>query len=311
MSAWTTADIPDQTGKLVVITGATGGLGYETALALAGKGAEVMLTGRSNAKGLDALTRIRAIHPEARIDFELLDLSRLASVREFADRFAKTHDRIDILVNNAGVMALPKRQVTADGFEMQFETNYLGHFALTALLLPHLLAAPAPRTVQLSSTAAQMGKLHFDDLQFAQRYSPFLCYAQSKLAMLMFALELQRRADRNGWHLLSTAAHPGYARTDLIPNGMGGGLASTMATLFGRVMSQSPAQGALPQLYAATSPEAKPGGYYGPDGLFEMTGMPKNAGIPHRAVDEAAAARLWSMSEEMAGIRFPQAARAA
>jgi NAD(P)-dependent dehydrogenase (short-subunit alcohol dehydrogenase family) len=233
-------------------------------------------------------------------------------VHEFAERFSARHDRLDILVNNAGVMALPTRQVTPDGFETQFETNYLSHFALTALLLPRLLAAPAPRTVQLSSTAAQMGSLHFDDLQFAGRYRPFGVYAQSKLAMLMFALELQRRADRAGWHLMSLAAHPGYARTELIPNGMGASsLASTMASLFGRFLSHSPAAGALPQLFAATSPSAQPGGYYGPDGLFEMVGAPKSASVPRRAREAADAARLWATSEDLSGVRFPAVALAA
>lgn len=306
------ADIPDQSGKLAVITGATGGLGYETALALAGARATVVLTGRNANKGADALARIRNIHPKADISFEHLDLTQLSSVAAFADSFAGRYRALDLLVNNAGVMALPQRQTTPDGFETQFETNYLSHFALTARLLPLLAAAPAPRTVQLSSGLAHMGKFHFDDLQLARGYTPNKAYAQSKLAMLVFALELQRRSDRAGWGLMSTAAHPGFARTDLIANGPGqGGIGGLLNNTLGAVMSQSAAAGALPTLYAATSPKAKPGGYYGPDGLFEMTGSPKDAGLPRQAKDTAAASRLWTISEELTGLRFPALATAA
>jgi len=312
MSPWTVADIPDQTGKRVVITGATGGLGFETALARAGKGAEVILTGRNARKGADALARILGQYPGANVSFELLDLARLDSVAAFADAFAARHDRLDVLVNNAGVMALPERQVTTDGFEMQLGTNYLGHFALTAHLLPLLAEAPAPRAVQLSSGAARMGSFHFDDLQLVHGYRPWTAYAQTKLAMLVFALELQRRSDRAGWGLLSTAAHPGYARTDLMANGPGeNGFTGRMSAVVGRILSQTAAAGALPQLYAATSPDARPGGYYGPDGLFEMTGAPTNAGLPRLAKDQAAALRLWAVSEELVGIRFPALVRAA
>lgn len=312
MSGFTVDDIPDQTGKTAVVTGATGGLGYETALALAGKGADVILAGRNPEKGAAALTAIRAVHPRAKISFEALDLASLSSVAAFAERFAGGHDRLDTLVDNAGVMALPERHVTADGFELQFETNYLGHFALTAHLLPLLIAAPRPRTVQLSSGAARMGKLHFNDLQLVHGYKPFKAYSQTKLAMLVFALELQRRSDAAGWGLLSTAAHPGYARTDLVANGPGRrGVAGFGISLVELVLSQTSAQGALPQIFAATSPEAQPGGYYGPDGPFEMVGKPTVAHITGAAKDRAAAARLWTVSEELAGIRFPAAARAA
>src|SRR5258707_344849 len=221
MTGWSTADIPSQDGKTAVITGATGGLGYQTALALAGAGAAVVLTGRNDAKGQDAIQRIRGQFPNAKISYETLDLASLASVAGFAARFAAAHASLDLLINNAGVMALPKRQTTADGFEMQFGTNYLGHYALTAHLLPLLRRGNQPRVVNLSSLAHRSGAIDFDDLQGAKSYNPFKAYCQSKLAMLMFALELQRRSNAAGWGLLSNAAHPGYALTDLIANGPG------------------------------------------------------------------------------------------
>jgi len=312
MSGWTVDDIPSQRGKLAVITGATGGLGLETAQALAGAGATVVLTGRNADKGAKALARIRAAHPAADISYEKLDLSTLAGVTEFAETFAARHDRIDLLVNNAGIMALPERQVTPDGFERQLGVNYLAHFALTALLLPLLANAPAPRTVQLASNAARVGKLHFDDLQLTRGYTPWKAYAQTKLAMLVFALELQRRSDRAGWGLLSTAAHPGYARTDLVANGPGqGSVNGWFAGLVGAVLSQAADAGTLPQLYAATATEARPGGYYGPTGFMEMTGAPGAAHLPARALDTAAAARFWSESERLTGRTFPVLAAAA
>src|SRR5882757_2355910 len=221
MTGWSTADVPSQDGKTAVITGATGGLGYETALALAGAGATVVLTGRNDAKGQEAIQRIRGQFANAKISYETLDLANLASVADFATRFAATHTSLDLLINNAGVMALPMRQTTADGFEMQFGINYLGHYALTARLLPLLRRGHQPRVVNLSSLAHRSGAIDFDDLQGAKSYNPFKAYCQSKLAMLMYALELQRRSDAAGWGLMSNAAHPGYARTDLIPNGPG------------------------------------------------------------------------------------------
>lgn len=309
MAHWTTDDIPSQRGRRVVITGATGGLGYETALALAAAGAEVVLTGRNETKGNTALAAIRVRHPRASISYQHLDLASLASVREFAERFASKHDTLDLLVNNAGVMMPPARKETADGFELQFGTNYLGHFALTAQLLPVLRNASGPRVVNLSSIAHKVrAAIHFDDLQWTQRYDPWTAYAQSKLAMLMFALELQRRSDAHGWRLLSNAAHPGFARTDLIANGPG---EHSLANLVGRwtvqpLMSQSAAAGALPTLFAATAPEAKPGGYYGPTGLFETKGPAGVAAIAPRAQDKAVAARLWDVSEGLTNLRWPR-----
>jgi len=312
MTGWTTADMPPQNGRTAVITGATGGLGYETALALAGAGAVVVLTGRSDAKGRQALEQIRRRYPDARISYETLDLASLASVADFAARFAAAHTSLELLINNAGVMALPKRQTTADGFEMQFGTNYLGHYALTARLLALLRRGDRPRVVNLSSMAHRSGRIDFDDLQGAKSYSPFKAYSQSKLAMLMFALELQRRSDAAGWGLTSNAAHPGYARTDLMANGPGAsGLLWQINKLLLPLISQSAAEGALPTLFAATAPEAKAAGYYGPNGFYELKGPPVPAKIMPQAKDAAAAARLWDVSAALTGVSFDQVAAAA
>ncbi|HEY8332493.1 MAG TPA: SDR family oxidoreductase [Tardiphaga sp.] len=311
MTDWSIADIPPLAGRVVVITGATGGLGYETALALAGAGAEVVLTGRNDAKGSRALEAICARHPEALISYETLDLASLASVARFAARFARLHASLDLLINNAGVMALPSRRITADGFEMQFGTNYLGHYALTAHLLPMLRLSPAPRVINLSSLAHRTGTIDFDDLQGAKTYSPQKAYNQSKLAMLMFALELQRRSDAAGWSLMSNAAHPGYALTDLMTNGPGNkGLLALAARLL-RPMSHSAAAGALPTLFAATSPQAQKAGYYGPNGFFELRGPPAPAKIMPQARDVAVAARLWDVSAELTGTSFDRVVVAA
>src|SRR6266404_2657091 len=256
------AKMPSQLGRSAVVTGATGGLGYETALALAIAGAEVILTGRDDRKGQSAIEKISREVPGAKVKCESLDLASLASIADFSQRM---HSRksLDILINNAGVMALPRRQSTADGFEMQFGTNYLGHFALTARLMPLLRRASGPRVVNVSSLAHRTGFIDFDDLQGARVYSPWKAYGQSKLAMLMFALELQRRSDASGWNLTSNAAHPGFARTGLFASGPGGllSLATDFAAPF---FGQSTADGARPILFAATSPRAKPGAYYGP-----------------------------------------------
>ncbi len=312
MTGWTTADIPPQHGRTAVITGATGGLGYETALALAGAGAMVVLTGRNDAKGRDAIQKIRGQVPGARISYENLDLASLASVADFAERFAAANTSLDLLVNNAGVMALPERQTTADGFEMQFGVNYLGHYALTAHLLALLRRGKQPRVVNLSSLAHRSGAINFDDLQGARSYNPFRAYCQSKLAMLMFALELQRRSHAAGWGLMSNAAHPGYALTDLMANGPGtGGLMGLFARILQPFASQSAAAGALPTLFAATSPQAKEGGYYGPDGFYELKGPPVPAKIMPRAKDAAVAARLWDVSAMLTGVSFDRLATAA
>ena len=305
MTNWTVADIPTQSGKLAIVTGSTGGLGFETALVLAQTGAEVLLTGRNDAKGRDAVAKIRSRIPGAKISYETLDLASLASVTDFAKRFATGQSSLDLLINNAGVMALPTRQTTADGFEMQFGTNYLGHYALTAQLLPLLRRGQEPRVVNLSSIAHRTGTIDFGDLQGDRFYLPWKAYSQSKLAMLMFALELQRRSDATGWKLISLAAHPGWARTDLFTNGPGtGGFIGFGAMLAAPIFSQSAEDGALPILFAATSPGAEPGGYYGPNGIGELKGPPGPARIGPQAKNRATAARLWESSERLLGVHF-------
>ena len=312
MTDWTTADIPPLNGKTAVITGATGGLGYETALALAGAGAVVVLTGRNDAKGRNAIQSIRTQFPDAKVSYETLDLASLASVAEFVARFVAAYPSLDLLINNAGVMALPQRQTTVDGFEMQFGTNYLGHYALTARLLPWLRRGHQPRVVNLSSLAHRSGTINLDDLQSTRSYVPWKAYSQSKLAMLMFALELQRRSDAAGWGLMSNAAHPGYARTDLIANGPGaGGLLWQINKSLQPLVSHSAAEGALPTLFAATSPQAEPGGYYGPNWFYELKGPPVPAKIMPQAKDAAVAARLWDVSAALTGVSFDQFAAAA
>lgn len=312
MNAWTTHDIPPQQGRKVVITGATGGLGYETALALARAGADVLMTGRNAAKGRDALSRVQAAVPGAAVRYAHLDLADLASVEAFAGRLAGEWEAIDLLVNNAGVMTPPTRHETVDGFELQFGTNYLAHFALTGRLLPMLRKGRQTRVVNLSSGAHRIqAAIHFDDLQWRQRYKPWPAYAQSKLAMILFAFELQRRSDAFGWGLMSNAAHPGYALTDLQTSGprMGRGGRPTpfdwLGWLIAPVLSQSAAEGALPTLFAATAPDARPGGYYGPQGLFEMKGAVGEARIGRHARDTAVAARLWNVSQDLTGVTWP------
>lgn len=310
MSNWTTANIPDQTGKLAIVTGSTGGTGYETALELARKGAEVVLAARNREKGEDALRRINRAVPGARVRFAPLDLASQASVTAFADWTLVEGQPIDILVNNAGVMALPKRQVSVDGFELQMATNYFGHFALTARLLP-LLTAGAARVVQVSSIVHRRGQIRLDDLNYETGYQPWPVYAQSKLAMLMFALELDRRSDANGWGLTSVAAHPGYARTALIENGpmvssalARAGLKYVFRPFLEPMISHSAADGALPFLLAATSRDAKGGAYFGPTRLNEMKGPPGPAEIRPHALDADMAAQLWSASERLTGVVF-------
>jgi NAD(P)-dependent dehydrogenase (short-subunit alcohol dehydrogenase family) len=305
MSGFTVNDIPSQVGKRAVVTGANSGIGYETALSLANAGAEVILAARSEQKGQEALAKICALSPRAKVRLELLDLSKLASVADFSRRLNAEGQPLDILINNAGVMALPQRQVTADGFEMQLGVNYLGHYALTAQLLPLLRKARAPRVVNLSSLMHRVGRMHFDDLQLERGYTPNKAYGQSKLAMLMFALELQRRSDANDWGLMSNAAHPGIAATALIANGLGNaGFASRFSLGFVHIFGQSAAAGALPTLYAATSAEARNAGYYGPDGFSEVKGAPAPARISARASDVAAAARLWDVSQKLTAAKF-------
>lgn len=307
MSNWTIDQIPDQSGRTAVITGATSGIGYETAKALAGAGARVIIASRNVAKGAEVVAKIRAAHPRAEIEFEPLDLASLASVANCAERITAAAPRIDLLINNAGVMAIPTRYTTEDGFEMQLGANYLGHFALTLRLLPAVLAAAAPRVVTLSSLAHRSGRINFDDLQSEQRYRPWAAYCQSKLATLMLALELEDLARSKGWNLMSNAAHPGYAVTGLQSTGpqMGRespGLVQRISRLLEPLASQSAAAGALPTLFAATSAEAKGGVMYGPDGFYELKGSPKLAKIVPAGQDKAVWRQLWDVSERLTGV---------
>jgi len=304
MSRWTAADIPSQRGRAFVVTG-TGGLGYEDGLALARAGAEVILAGRNAGAGKVAVDRIKAEVPGAKASFNHLDLSDLASVRRFCDRLASERTALDGLINNAGVMNPPVRMETVDGFELQLGTNYLGHFVLTAGLLPLLRRGTRSRVVTLSSIAARQGDIHFDDLHFGEDYLPMKAYAQSKIACLMFALELQKRSDAGGWGITSMAAHPGISRTNLLLNTPGGSGAAGAARKLLGFLFQPVWQGALPTLFAATAPEAKAGGYYGPNGLGELRGYPAEASIPAPARDAETLRRLWAESERLANTSFP------
>jgi NAD(P)-dependent dehydrogenase (short-subunit alcohol dehydrogenase family) len=289
-----------------VITGANSGIGFEAALALSRKGAELILPARTQAKADDAAARILAQVPNAQLHPEILDLAVQASVHAFAKRVIERFpgQSLDLLINNAGVMALPTRELTADGFERQFATNYLGPFALTALLLPSIKQRPGSRVVTVSSGASNQGKIEFDNLQSERVYKPmFQAYAQSKLADLIFARELQRRLTAAGSPILSTAAHPGYAVTNLQADHVRIGLKVLMAVMK-PFLSQDAAHGALPTLYAAVAAEAAAGGYYGPDGFAELKGYPTAAPIPKSALDEAVAKRLWVESERLTRVKF-------
>jgi NAD(P)-dependent dehydrogenase (short-subunit alcohol dehydrogenase family) len=306
MGPWTASDIPSQIGRNAVITG-TGGLGYETALALARAGGHVVIAGRSRSKGAAAVAGIRERVPNAIVRFEPVDLANLPSIADFGARLRSGLDNLDLLINNAGVMMPPQRQTTADGFELQFGTNYLGHFALTAQLLPLLRTGRQARVVNVSSVAARNGAIDFEDLQAERRYKPMVVYSQSKLANLLFSFELQRRSVAGGWGVSSIAAHPGISRTDLIPNGAGRVSLHGFFRTFLWFLFQPAAQGAWPTLFAATSPQAAGGAYYGPDKLNETRGAPTLAKIPAKAADARAAARLWELSEQLTGATYPSA----
>jgi NAD(P)-dependent dehydrogenase (short-subunit alcohol dehydrogenase family) len=309
MQHWTLADAPSLDGKVAIVTGATGGLGYETALGLARCGATTILAGRNPAKGVQALSRIGHEIPGAQVRFETLDLASLASIARFAAVVSAVHaGSIDILVNNAGVMGLPGRQLTRDGFEQQIGVNALGHFALTAHLKDALCAAPnGGRVVSVASLAHRRAILNLDDLLSERSYSPMRVYAQSKLAVLVFALELQRKAVRHHWNLRSIAAHPGWARTEIIGNGIGAGVPGIKAWLMTgafNAMAQSARDGALPSLYAATAPEANGGAYYGPTRWGETRGGVGLSRIFPQAADPMAGTRLWPLLEKLTGLTF-------
>jgi NAD(P)-dependent dehydrogenase (short-subunit alcohol dehydrogenase family) len=307
---WTAQDIPSQQGRRVLITGANSGIGWEAALVLARRGAEVILPARTEAKADDAIARIRAQVPNAAIIPEILDLADLKSVHAFAKRVAEMFpgQSLDLLINNAGVMAVPTRELTVDGYERQFATNYLGPFALTALLFWSIKPQPGSRIVTLSSGVSNQGKIEFDNLQSERRYSPmFGAYSQSKLADLIFQQELQRRLTAMGSPILSTGAHPGYAVTNLQVTGPGENMPFVLrlgTMILKPLASQDAAHGALPTLFAATSPEATPGGYYGPSGFQELKGYPAPAKITAAAKDVALAKRLWAESERLTGVTF-------
>jgi NAD(P)-dependent dehydrogenase (short-subunit alcohol dehydrogenase family) len=304
MTDWTFDSIPPQTGRTAIVTGANTGIGYETALALARKGAHVILACRDMQKAEAAAERIAGERPAGSARARQLDLSDLESVRRFSEGFAAEHKQLDLLIANAGVM-VPPYSKTAQGFELQFGTNHLGHFALAAQLLPLLRRTPGARLVVVSSGVHHGGRIDFDDLNCERKgYSAWRAYAQSKLANLLFALELQRRLAAAGDALVVTAAHPGYTATDLQRTA---GLARLMNPLFG----MRPPQGALPTLRAATDPGARAGDYFGPRRFFEMNGPPELARINRRARDLEVAARLWQVSEALTGVHFDLDTRAA
>jgi NAD(P)-dependent dehydrogenase (short-subunit alcohol dehydrogenase family) len=301
--------VPDQTGRLAVVTGANSGTGREAAERLAAAGARVVLAVRTVAKGEVARDEILAAHPAAQVEVRRVDLADLASVREFADGLLSDGTPVDLLLNNAGVMAPPTRFTTSDGFELQFGSNVLGPFALTMRLLPLVLAAPAPRVVWMSSLAARSGRIRFDDLQWERRYRAWPAYGQSKLADLMLARHLAGVAGERGWALRSVAAHPGFTRTNLQNAGPNMGRSRPSLMSWGAnhlpFPAQLPPQGAEPMLFAATDPAAENGAYYGPSGRFEMTGPTAPARVPSRARDTAAAARLWAAAETLTGVPLP------
>ncbi|MBO0866409.1 MAG: SDR family NAD(P)-dependent oxidoreductase [Mycobacterium sp.] len=300
---WSEVDVPDQRGRIAIVTGANTGIGYHTAAVLARHGAHVVLAVRNLEKGNAALARIVAAHPKTDVTLQELDLSSLDSVRSAADTLRASYPRIDLLINNAGVMYTPK-QVTADGFEMQFGTNHLGHFALTGQLLDHMLKVRGSRVVTVSSMGHRIrAKIHFDDLQWEHGYDRVGAYGQSKLANLLFTYELQRRLADAKHNTVAVAAHPGGSNTELtrhLP-----AVFKPPLALLGPVLFQSPAMGALPTLRAATDPEVEGGQYYGPDGLAEQRGHPKLVSSSGQSHDEELQHRLWTVSEELTGVRFP------
>ena len=301
---WTSDNIPSLRGKTVIVTG-TGGIGFETILMLASAGAKVIMAGRNATKGAKSISDIKSRFPEVDIEFEQLDLADLSSIQKFSERMLKQLDQLDILVNNAAVMNPPHRQLTKDGFELQFGTNYLGPFALTGQLLPLLKSSSYARVVTVSSIANHQGKIDFDNLQSDKSYIPMDAYAQSKLADLMFAFELQRKSDSKGWGISSFAAHPGVSRTELIPNGAGrNSPAGIIRRVFGPVLFQPASHGAWPSLYCASMIDAKSGTYYGPRSLGETRGYPTFARVPDAAKDLNVAAKLWEVSEQLTHVTF-------
>jgi NAD(P)-dependent dehydrogenase (short-subunit alcohol dehydrogenase family) len=301
-TSWAVADMPSLSGRVAVVTGANSGIGLIAARELARAGVSVVLACRNMVKGEVAIASVEASVPSAQVELAELDLGSLESVRDFAAGFGDSHERLDLLVNNAGVMA-PPRRLTADGFESQIGTNHLGHFALTGLLLGSLRAASAPRIVTVSSDAHRFGRIRFNNLQGERHYNNWLAYSQSKLANLLFAFELQRRAIAAGWNLLSVAAHPGYAATNLQNAGPAGRVERMTMVVGNRLVAQSAEMGALPTLYAAVA-DLPGGSFVGPNGFMGLRGHPHLVTAIARAYDEDTARRLWSVSQELTGIHY-------
>lgn len=300
---WTAQAVPDQTGRVVVITGANSGIGFVTAKVLAHRGATVVLGCRNLEKAQAASRLILADTPGAKVEVEAMDLASLASVRSAAQAIQARHPRLDLLINNAGVMA-PPHEITADGFEMQFGTNHLGHFALTGLLLDRLLATPESRVVTVSSNAHHIGKIRFEDLNFEKGYHAWPAYGQSKIANLMFTYELQRRLERASRSTQALAAHPGWAKTELDRHAMKRRINRLMYPLLGTFLCHTADQGALPMLRAAVDSAARGGEYYGPSGFLEFIGDPVRVRSNRRSHDEAVQRRLWQVSEQLTGVVY-------
>jgi NAD(P)-dependent dehydrogenase (short-subunit alcohol dehydrogenase family) len=294
---WTREGIIDLSGKVVVVTGANSGIGFETTRALAGAGADVVLACRNLDKGRDALAQIQTEEPPGATSLLGLDLADLSSVHRFAERFLERYQRLDILVNNAGVMAIPKRMETADGFEMHFGTNHLGHFALTGLLIDRIKETAGSRVINVSSVAEMIGRINFDDLNARESYNRWLAYGQSKIANLLFTYELQRRFKASGIDAISSATHPGWTATNLQAH-------SAILHAINPIIGQGSETGALPTLYAATADDVVGGDYYGPGGLFQARGYPKLVRSNGRSHDREVAIRLWEVSEQLTGVRF-------
>jgi NAD(P)-dependent dehydrogenase (short-subunit alcohol dehydrogenase family) len=291
-------------GRLAIVTGANSGIGYQAAQYLSCAGATVILACRNREKGEAARAKIASENAAARVELRVLDVADLDSVRSFAAEFANEGRALDLLINNAGVMAIPERRTTPQGFEMQFGTNHLGHFALTGLLLPALLRQPNSRVVTVASIAHKGGRLNFDDLNAERSYDPRGAYQQSKLANLVFGLEFDRRLRARSAETASLIAHPGVAVTNIVSNGMGTGMKGRIVGALLPLVAQSDDRGAWPLLYAATSPQAHGGGYYGPDGIAEIKGTPVEVKPKPHALDPAAGKRLWEISETLTGVRY-------
>jgi NAD(P)-dependent dehydrogenase (short-subunit alcohol dehydrogenase family) len=296
MNKWTVEDIPGLTGKVAIVTGANSGIGCAMARVLAGKEATVILACRNKDNGEAAVRQIAQEYPEAEAELLLADLADLASLRRFADVFTSRYDRLDVLINNAGIMNTPFGK-TADGFELQFGTNHLGHFALTGLLFEHILRTPRARVVTVSSWGHHFGVIDFDDLNAEKSYDPGRAYAQSKLANLLFTYQLQRRFEDAGADALAAAAHPGWTATNLPVH-------RRMVRMLSPFIGQKPEMGALPALYAAIAPDVQGGGYYGPGSWGGLRGTPIKARASDRAYDVAVAVKLWTVSEELTGVRY-------